>query len=122
MSSLAVPSEINVKKQSRLLQLVYDDGQMFEYSFEFLRVHSPSAEVRGHGPSDAVLQVGKENVQIESIEPVGNYAIKLIFDDGHNTGLYSWQYLRELGENMQSYWSKYLTALNEAGHQREQND
>lgn len=105
-----------------MLRVAYDDGQSFEYTFEFLRVHSPSADVRGHGQGDAVLQIGKENVQINAVEPVGNYAIKLIFDDGHETGLYAWDYLKELGENMPQYWQRYLQALEQAGHQRVQDD
>ncbi len=117
-SELRVPSAIKLKKQSRIMRIEYEDDQVFEFSFEFLRVHSPSAEVRGHGADDAVLQTAKENVIIESIESVGNYAIKINFDDGHNTGLYSWQYLCELGENKEDYWHKYLAALDDAGHVR----
>jgi len=82
-----------------------------------LRVYSPSAEVRGHGPGQNVLQVGKESVGINEIEPVGNYAVRLVFDDGHDTGIYSWDYLYDLGENRDKYWSDYLQALKDAGHE-----
>jgi len=113
-----VPHTINVLRDSRILKLVYEDQTSFEFSFEFLRVYSPSADVKGHGPGDAVLQVGKESVGISGIEPVGNYAIKIRFDDGHNTGLYSWDYLYDLGVNMETYWQDYLQRLQEAGHTR----
>ena len=122
MSDSDIPSEINLKKQSKILRIVFQDEQAYEFSFEYLRVHSPSAEVRGHGSGDAVLQVGKENIAIDDIEPVGNYAIKLKFSDGHDTGLYSWSYLRELGVNMDSNWSQYLKALEAAGHKRENHE
>ena len=122
MSDSDIPSEINLKKQSKILRIVFQDKQAYEFSFEYLRVHSPSAEVRGHGSGDAVLQVGKENIAIDDIEPVGNYAIKLKFSDGHDTGLYSWSYLRELGVNMDSNWSQYLKALETAGHKRENHE
>lgn len=97
----------------------FDDGQAFEYTFEYLRVHSPSAEVKGHGPGQETLQTGKENVQITGIEPVGHYAIRLVFDDGHDSGLYTWSYLRELGEDMSSNWQGYLDRLATAGYPRE---
>ena len=117
-----LPSTINLLKESRILKLVYEDQSEFEFSFEFLRVHSPSADVKGHGPNDAVLQVGKENVDIREIEPVGNYAIRLRFDDGHETGLYSWSYLYELGINRDMYWQDYLQRLKEAGHKHSEHD
>lgn len=110
------PVSIKLHKQSRILELEYDDGSHFELSCEYLRVFSPSADVKGHGPGQEVLQVGKENVNIENIEPVGNYAVKLIFDDGHNTGLYSWSYLYELGMEQDNNWMDYLDRLKEAGH------
>lgn len=113
-----LPVTINLLKESRLLRLVYEDDTEFSLGFEFLRVYSPSAEVKGHGPNDAVLQTGKETVGITELEPVGNYAIKIIFDDGHNTGLYSWEYLYDLGSNMDMYWQDYLQRLKEAGHER----
>ena len=118
--STEIPQEIALKKQSRCLAVSFENGEQYEYSFEYLRVHSPSAEVKGHGKDDAVLQVGKENVLIDTIEPVGNYAIKIIFNDGHNTGLYTWSYLKELRQNMQDYWQDYLQKLSAAGHTRQQ--
>ncbi len=116
------PSVINLHQQSRVLEIEYDDGAHFELPCEYLRVYSPSADVSGHGPGQAVLQVGKENVAIKEIEPVGHYAIKLIFDDGHNTGLYTWEYLYELGAAKERYWHDYLDALKKAGHVRHQHD
>lgn len=115
------PVSIKLHKQSRLLEIEYDDGSHFEFTCEFLRVYSPSADVRGHGPGQGVLQIGKENVSIREIEPVGNYAIKLCFDDGHQTGIYSWNYLYELGQNQDHYWQDYLAALRDAGHVRQVN-
>ena len=91
------PTEINLNRKTRMLTVSFDDGQRFEMSCEYLRVHSPSAEVQGHGPGQGVLQVGKERVNIDNIEPVGNYAIKPMFDDGHSTGIYSWDTLYILG-------------------------
>ncbi len=117
--SAPIPVSINLLKQSRVLRLDYEDDKTFDFSFEFLRVYSPSAEVKGHGPGDAVLQLDKEDVDIIAIEPVGNYAIKIRFDDGHDTGLYSWQYLYELGQNREMYWQDYLQRLREAGHGRD---
>ena len=101
-----------------MLELTFDNGQRFELTCELLRVYSPSAEVRGHSPDQAVLQVGKENVSITNIEAVGNYAIKLIFDDGHDTGLYTWDYLYDLGLRAEQYWNEYQQALADAGHER----
>ena len=114
------PESINLHQKSRILEITFSDGQNFEFSCEFLRVYSPSAEVKGHGPGQSVLQTGKENVSIKKIEPVGHYAIKLIFDDGHETGLYAWSYLYELGENKDALWKDYLKALSDAGHQRQE--
>tara|TARA_R110000782_G_scaffold17576_1_gene48942 strand:- start:589 stop:960 length:372 start_codon:yes stop_codon:yes gene_type:complete len=116
------PSSINLHQKSRVLEIEYDDGVKFELPCEYLRVYSPSADVKGHGPGQEVLQVGKENVNIKEIEPVGNYAVKLVFDDGHNTGLYTWEYLYELGEAKANYWIDYLDALKQAGHTRQEND
>ena len=116
----ARPTDINLHQKSRTLEIAFDDGSRFEYSCEFLRVHSPSAEVQGHGPGQEVLQTGKENVNITNIEPVGNYAIKLEFSDGHNTGIYSWEYLYHIGVNYEAMWEGYLARLQQAGHQRKQ--
>lgn len=102
------PTEIKVRRQSRLLEICFDDGSRFELPFEFLRVHSPSAEVKGHGPGQETLVTGKRDVGLRGIEPVGQYAVRLIFDDGHDSGLYSWKYLRELGSQRDSLWRKYL--------------
>ena len=115
-----IPVTINLHQKSRVLDVTFDDGRTFEYSCEYLRVHSPSADVKGHGPGQAVLQVGKEGVNIREIEPVGNYAIKLVFDDGHSTGIYSWHYLYDLGIHMDRYWQDYLDALEKAGHKRQE--
>jgi DUF971 family protein len=112
------PVAINLHKKSRVLSITFDDGKSFDLSCEYLRVHSPSAEVMGHGPGQEVLQTGKENVNIKDIEPVGHYAVKLVFDDGHATGLYTWEYLYELGINYEQYWRNYLNALKKAGIHR----
>lgn len=112
-----LPVTINLLTESRILKLVYEDQTEFAFTFEFLRVYSPSADVKGHGPDTAVLQVGKENVGVKEIEPVGNYAIKIHFDDGHDTGLYAWDYLYDLGVNMDMFWQDYLQRLKEAGHE-----
>jgi len=113
------PSEITLRKNSKLLVVSFEDGSEFTFSFEYLRVHSPSAEVVGHGPGQETLQTGKENVAITRIDPVGHYAIRLVFDDGHDTGLYSWTYLQELGHNMEANWRRYLDRLAAAGYARE---
>ncbi|MBF8268683.1 MAG: protein of unknown function DUF971 [Gammaproteobacteria bacterium] len=113
------PVAINLHQKSRVLSVSFDNGRTFELSCEYLRVHSPSAEVMGHGPGQEVLQTGKENVNIKDIEPVGHYAVKLLFDDGHSTGLYTWDYLYELGINHEQYWRNYLEALRKAGIRRE---
>ena len=118
MSKSPKPVAINLHKQSRRLDIEFEDGNRFEYSCEFLRVYSPSADVRGHGPGQEVLQTGKQKVNIDNIEPVGNYAIKLHFDDGHQTGIYSWTYLYDLGKNMHRYWTEYLEKLKQAGYSR----
>jgi DUF971 family protein len=106
--SEAVPTEIRVRRSSRLLEVSFSDGSRFELPFEYLRVYSPSAEVKGHGPGQEVLVLGKENVGIAAVEPVGQYAIKLVFDDGHDTGLYTWKYLAELGREQPAKWAHYL--------------
>ncbi len=99
-----------------MLELSFDDGSTFELPAEYLRVHSPSAEVQGHGPGQQVLQIGKQDVNIDNIEPIGQYAIKLTFDDNHDTGIYSWDYLYELGVTYAERWQHYLDQLDEAGH------
>lgn len=116
--SKPTPSEIHLHQKSRILEIAFDDGERFNLTCEFLRVHSPSAEVQGHGPGQGVLQVGKENVNIEKIDPVGHYAVCLHFDDGHNTGIYSWEYLHKLGKNYDQLWNDYLRRLEQAGHRR----
>jgi len=113
------PTEIRLKKEPRLLVISFDDGSIFEYTFEYLRVHSPSAEVKGHGPGQETLQTGKETVDITRIDPIGNYAVRLVFDDGHDTGLYNWQYLYELGRDVASNWQHYLDRLQAAGYARQ---
>lgn len=113
------PTEIRLQKKSRQLIVTFADGESFEMSFEFLRVHSPSAEVKGHGPGQEVLQTGKEDVQILEIQPVGHYAVRLIFDDGHDSGLFSWNYLHELGAGKESRWQAYLDRLRAAGYARQ---
>lgn len=110
------PSAIKVHTKSNTLELVYGETS-YQLSFEFLRVHSPSAEVKGHGKP--VLQTGKKFVKIRKVEPVGNYALKITFDDGHDTGLYSWQYLNELCTNQDAMWQSYLEELEAAGAKRE---
>ena len=112
------PVEIKLRKQSRVLEVAFADGEHFTLGFEYLRVHSPSAEVRGHGPGQQRLQIGKEAVAIRTVEPVGRYAVRLVFDDGHDTGLYSWKYLRELGERHDANWRHYLDRLEAAGYAR----
>ncbi|HFD88128.1 MAG TPA: DUF971 domain-containing protein [Gammaproteobacteria bacterium] len=115
--STPIPTDIRLHQKSHVLQISFDDGADFELPCEFLRVHSPSAEVRGHGVGQEVLQVGKEGVNIVAIEPVGQYAIKLYFDDGHNTGLYDWGLLYRYGQNQAQMWQDYLARLEAAGHQ-----
>jgi DUF971 family protein len=112
------PTEIKLRRKSRVLEVRFDDGQRFELAFEYLRVYSPSAEVKGHGPGQEVLQFGKENVVVKAIEPVGQYAVRLIFDDGHDTGLYSWKYLHELGADYEKKWQHYLSRLAQYGYER----
>lgn len=117
--SNAVPKELKLHKKSATLELIYDDSRSYSLTAEFLRVHSPSAEVRGHGKGQEVLQTGKRDVNIKNIEAVGNYAIKLDFSDGHNTGIYSWEYLQELATNQASLWQEYLAKLQDAGASRD---
>ena len=101
------PTEIKLRSRSRVLEVSFEDGKRFELPFEYLRVHSPSAEVKGHGPGQEVLVLGKENVGIRAVEPVGQYAVRLVFDDGHDTGLYTWGYLYELGSEYAAKWAAY---------------
>lgn len=119
MSSQEIPTGIELHQRSRELELVYADGSSYRLPCEYLRVYSPSAEVLGHGPGQEVLQTGKLNVNISAIKPVGNYALQLVFDDGHDTGLYSWTYLLELCRNQAKNWQKYLDRLAAAGESRD---
>jgi DUF971 family protein len=114
-----IPTEIKLHRASRILELTFADGEVFKLPCELLRVYSPSAEVRGHGPGQEVLQAGKREVGIDAIEPVGTYAVKLVFSDGHDTGLYTWAYLHELGSNQDSLWRAYLDRLKQAGASRD---
>ena len=107
MSAEPQPVEIRLRRTARLLEVTFEDGSRFELPFEYLRVHSPSAEVKGHGPGQETLVLGKEAVGVRAIEPVGQYAVKLVFDDGHDTGLYTWKYLYELGRDREAKWSHY---------------
>ena len=119
MSNHPIPTEINLHQKSRILEIAFDDGQRFQLPCEYLRVYSPSAEVRGHGPGQETLQTKKERVNIEQIDPVGNYAVTLHFDDGHSTGIYSWETLYDLGINYECYWKDYLARLDAAGISRD---
>lgn len=114
-----VPTEIKLHQLSRQLEIAFNDGTRFELPYEFLRVYSPSAEVRGHGPGQEVLQVGKKDIAIKGIEPVGSYAVTLTFSDGHDTGIYSWDYLYELGANYVALWGRYVNRMEAAGASRE---
>ncbi len=114
-----IPTEIKLHQTSRLLEVAFNDGRVFQLPYEFLRVYSPSAEVRGHGPGQEVLQAGKQDIHIASIEPVGNYAIQPTFSDGHNTGIYSWDYLYEIGQDQAELWARYLQRLADAGASRQ---
>ena len=116
---MPTPIGITLHKQSRQLEIAYDDGVSYSLPFEFLRVHSPSAEVRGHGPGQEVLQVGKQNVTLLNVQPVGSYALKLAFDDGHDSGLYTWEYLYGLGKHQDALWHDYLSRLKEVGASRD---
>lgn len=109
------PTSLKLRTQSRVLEVAFDDGATFALPFEYLRVYSPSAEVRGHGPGQETLQIGKHEVAVTKIEPVGNYAVRLIFSDGHDTGLYTWAYLHELGREREQKWTHYLARLKELG-------
>jgi DUF971 family protein len=117
--SILQPTEIALHQASRLVEIAFSDGAVFRLPCEFLRVNSPSAEVRGHGSDQQVLQVGKREVQIVAIEPVGSYAVRLVFSDGHDTGLYSWEYLYHLGKDQDRLWREYLDRLAQAGASRD---
>ncbi|MEM9056416.1 MAG: DUF971 domain-containing protein [Pseudomonadota bacterium] len=116
------PTELRLRKASRVLEVSFDDGAHFSLPFEYLRVHSPSAEVRGHGRGQEVLQTGKERVGITNVVPIGEYAVRLVFDDGHDSGLYTWKVLHELGTDLEANWRHYLARLAAAGYQRREVD
>jgi DUF971 family protein len=113
------PTDITLHSVSRVLEVAFDDGRTFRLPFEYLRVYSPSAEVRGHGPGEETLQVGKRNVTITALDPVGHYAVQPTFSDGHVSGIYSWPYLYELGAEQTQRWAEYLAALERAGAGRD---
>jgi DUF971 family protein len=117
--SVPQPTEIKLHQKSRILEITFADGKTFQLPCEFLRVYSPSAEVRGHGPGQEVLQIGKKDIEINKIEPVGSYAIQLTFSDGHDTGIYSWDLLYDYGIRQQEMWQHYLKRMAEAGASRE---
>lgn len=119
MSDAPTPTEIKLHQKSRLLEVAFSDGRTFSLPYEFLRVFSPSAEVRGHGPGQEVLQSGKRNVDIVSLDPVGSYAVQPTFSDGHATGIYAWDYLYSLGEDQARLWEDYLQKLAAAGASRD---
>jgi DUF971 family protein len=116
--AMPAPTEIKLHQKSRVLEVAFDDGRNFRLPYEYLRVFSPSAEVRGHGPGQEVLQVGKREVEIRHVEPVGSYAIQPTFSDGHATGIYSWDYLDQLGLEHEQRWRGYLKQLEAAGASR----
>ncbi len=115
---MPTPTEIKLHQQSRVMEVTFDDGRSFRLPYEYLRVFSPSAEVRGHGPGQEVLQVGKKDIEIRQVEPVGSYAIQPTFSDGHATGIFSWEYLYQLGTEQESRWAGYLKQLHAAGANR----
>jgi DUF971 family protein len=115
----AQPTEIKLHQHSRTLEIAFDDGAAFKLPYEFLRVYSPSAEVSGHGPGQEVLQVGKRDVGVTALEPVGSYAVQINFDDGHDTGLYTWERLYSMGKNQEALWQDYLDRMAAAGASRE---
>lgn len=114
----AAPKEIRLRRRSRVLEISYPDGTCDQLSFEYLRTHSPSAEVQGHGPGQDVLQIAKENVEVTRVDQIGRYAIRLVFSDGHDTGLYTWKYLRELAAEHDANWARYLRRLEGIGYER----
>jgi DUF971 family protein len=109
------PTEIKLRLRSRVVEVAFDDGARFELPFEYLRVYSPSAEVRGHGPGQETLQLGKHEVGVRSIDPVGAYAVRIVFDDGHDSGIYTWDYLYELGTTREAKWRHYLERIEKLG-------
>ena len=113
-----IATAITLHQKSRVMEIAFSDGRSFRLPYEFLRVHSPSAEVRGHGPGQEVLQTGKREVEIRNLEPVGSYAVQPAFSDGHSTGIYSWDYLYQLGQNQERMWAEYLAKLAQAGASR----
>jgi DUF971 family protein len=118
-ASALIPSEVKLHQASRVLELAFPNGRHFRLPYEFLRVHSPSAEVRGHGPGQETLQTGKRDVTITDVEAVGHYALRPTFSDGHSSGIYSWEYLYDLGERQDELWSRYLERLEHAGEGRD---
>jgi DUF971 family protein len=116
---MAIATEIRLRKAERVLEVAFDDGSRFVYPAEFLRVESPSAEVQGHGPAQKKIIPGRRHVGIMAVEPVGNYAVRLVFDDLHDTGIYSWDYLHELGRGQDRLWQGYLAALDARGLSRD---
>jgi DUF971 family protein len=119
MNTMPIPTEITLHQQTRVLDIAFDNGSRFTLPYEFLRVYSPSAEVRGHGEGQETLQVGKRQVGITELVPVGQYAVKIVFDDGHDSGLYSWDYLYDLGRDQEILWHNYLHRLEQAGASRD---
>lgn len=109
------PTDIKLRTRSRVLEVAFDDGERHELPFEYLRVYSPSAEVLGHGPGQETLQLGKHEVGVKAVEPVGNYAVRIVFDDGHDSGLYTWGYLQELGRTHAEKWQRYLDRVAQLG-------
>jgi DUF971 family protein len=115
---MTAPTEITVKRKTRMLEVAWADGTRYALPFEYLRVHSPSAEIRGHGGGEGKLELAKESVQVTRVEPIGMYAVRLHFDDGHNSGLFSWDYLRELGLEYDRKWARYLERCEKLGYER----
>ncbi len=113
-----IPTNIELHQKSKILEISFDNGEQFELSCEYLRISSPSAEVRGHSPEQEILQVGKADVNIDKIVPVGTYAVQLFFDDDHDSGIYSWEWLYNLGKNHDKLWQQYLDKLEKAGQKR----
>jgi DUF971 family protein len=119
MTTHPQPTALTVHQTSRLLEITFDDGRSFRIPFELMRIYSPSAEVQGHGPGQEVLQTGKRDVVIEAIEPVGHYAVQPRFSDGHDSGIFTWDYLYRLGAGQEDYWARYEQRLKEAGLERD---
>ena len=115
IDTMRIPTSLTIRQQSKVLEIAFDDGAAFSIPFELMRVYSPSAEVMGHGPGQEVLQVGKREVGINGVEPVGNYAIKPLFTDGHESGIFTWDYLYKLGSEQETLWQDYLQRLHAAG-------